>query len=504
MVKLITIERLVISGMDTVIEIWPRELQPKVGEMSILHCRKPLNILKGMQSVERLIVGCCQSVEVAFDLEGIIVREGNPDILLPSLRALVLLYLPKLTHVWKNNLLRIPSVQNLTSLAVVGCNSLRYIFSSSQAKLFVKLQEISVAECRVLEAIVNEEPKVDDEVATNVIMFPQLNSLELCHLPNLKILCPQAYTLKGSFIEEIKVINCPNMRAIPSASQRNVQEVEFFNSAQHHPLDTKFSLSTKGMLDVTGVDEPTEIWHNQLEVGCLDKVRFMRVQSCGKLSSVVSSKLMQRLHNIQRLKVWWCDSLEMIFDLQEGVCADVVERETLITQLSELILKYLPKLTHIWKNISQQTHCFENLGCLTVQHCDNLRYIFTISMANVLVNLQNLTVEHCEKVEKIVTRENDEIFSRRIYSVKLINLPSLVCFGPDVNNTEIPAAETFVRLCPKFPASAYSFLGKNSLNKLRKADYLEAGEMDGGNFVFAGIEIDFDFDLDLDVDDDDS
>ncbi|KAI8004411.1 hypothetical protein LOK49_LG08G00504 [Camellia lanceoleosa] len=200
------------------------------------------------------------------------------------------------------------------------------------------------------------------------------------------------------------------MRAVPSASWRNVREVEFFNSAQHHLLDTKFSLSTEGMLDVTGIDEPTEIWHNQLEVGCLDKVRFMRVQCCGKLSSVVSAKLMQRLHNIQRLEVWWCDSLEMIFDLQEGVCADVAEKETFPNELIVLKLKYLPKLTHIWKNISQQTHCFENLRFLRVQCCDNLRYIFTISMANVLVNLDDLTVEHCEKVEKIVTRENDEIF----------------------------------------------------------------------------------------------
>ncbi|KAI7996265.1 hypothetical protein LOK49_LG10G01769 [Camellia lanceoleosa] len=246
------------------------------------------------------------------------------------------------------------------------------------------------------------------------------------------------------------------MRTLPSALQRmlelqecNVRKVDFFNSAQHHLLDGKFSLNTNGILDVTGIDEPTEIWHNQLEVGCLDKVTFMRVQCCGKLSSVVSSKLMQRLHNIQGLEVWWCDSLEMIFDLQEGGCADVAEKETLITQLE---LMYLPKLTHIWKNISQQTHCFENLRFLTVQHCDNLRYIFTISMANVLVNLIDLTVEHCEKVEKIVTRENEEeIFSQEFDTVNLINLPSLVCFGPDVNDTEIPAEETTVSRCLKFP-----------------------------------------------------
>ncbi|KAF5940796.1 hypothetical protein HYC85_021963 [Camellia sinensis] len=496
-VKLITIEKLVIFGMDNVIEIWPRELQPKVRYMIIWQCRKlsnilfPSNVIKGMQSLERLMVGWCQSVEVAFDHEGIIVREGNPDIVLPSLTKLVLHYLPKLTHVWKNNLLRIPSSQNLTSLTVVGCSSLRYMFSSSQAKHLVKLQEIAVAECGALEAIVNEEPKVDDEVATNIIMFPQLNSLKLYHLPNVKSLCPQAYTFEGSFIKEIKVINCPNMRALPSTLQRmlelqesNVREVEFFNSAQHHLLDRKFSSSTRGILNVTGIDEPTEIWHNQLEVGCLDKVRFMRVQCCGKLLSVVSSKLMQQLHNIQGLKVWWCDSLEMIFDLQEGVCADVAEKEPLITQLRILTLKYLPKLTHIWKNISQQTHCFENLSSLGVQHCDNLRYIFTISMANVLVNLQNLTVEHCEKVEKIVTRENEEeIFSQEIDYVYLLNLPSLVCFGPDVNNTEIPARRTDVSLCPKFPGNE--------------------DEIDSEECLF---DFDTNFDIDVDelvVDDDD-
>ncbi|KAI7999071.1 NAC transcription factor NAM-B1 [Camellia lanceoleosa] len=284
--------------MDNVIEIWPRELQPKVRRMNIWLCRKlsnilfPSNVIKVMQSLERLMVVSCQSVEVAFDLEGIIVREGYPDIVLPSLTNLFLIYLPKLTHVCKSNLLRIPSFQNLTSVAVTSCSSLRYIFSSSQAKLLVKLREIAVAECGVLEAIVNEEPKVDDEVATNIIMFPQLNSLKLYHLPSLKSLCPQAYTFRGSFIEEIKVINCPNMRALPSGLQRMLElqernvgrKVDFFNSAQPHLLDRKFSLSTEGKLDVTGIDEPNEIWHNQLEVGCLDKGKLCLARRNGTSS----------------------------------------------------------------------------------------------------------------------------------------------------------------------------------------------------------------------------
>ncbi|XP_028122185.1 uncharacterized protein LOC114319377 [Camellia sinensis] len=144
------------------------------------------------------------------------------------------------------------------------------------------------------------------------------------------------------------------------------------------------------------------------------------------------------------LRVWWCGSLEIIFDLLEGVCASASssggagEEETSITPLDFLELKYFPKLMHIWKNVSQEIHCFESLTSLIVEWCDYLRYIFTISMANVLVNLEDLYIRHCEKVETIVTRENEEeILFRQFPHVELTNLPSLVCFGPDINDIEI-------------------------------------------------------------------
>ncbi|GMP85123.1 hypothetical protein CsSME_00038408 [Camellia sinensis var. sinensis] len=331
------------------------------------------------------------------------------------------------------------------------------MFSLSIARDLMQLQTLSVTECCKMEVLISSEEEGDqNEIAstttetTDKIVFPKLKELNLEDLPSFTAICKAINGIELPQLNRLDLWWIPKLNSFCNTLDSNYDTIQ--------PLFNKFSLSTNGRLDVTGIDEPTEIWHNQLEVGCLDKVGFMRVQCCGKLSSVVSSKLMQRLHNIQGLKVWWCDSLEMIFDLQEGGCADVAEKETLITQLSELLLKYLPKLTHIWKNISQRTHCFKNLSSLKVQHCDNLRYIFTISMANVLVNLDDLTVEHCEKVEKIVTRENgEEIFSLEIFTVNLKNLPSLVCFGPDLNDTEIPAEETTVYHCPKFPGNDDDF-----------------------------------------------
>ncbi|CAL5401442.1 unnamed protein product [Camellia sinensis] len=464
-VKLTSLEKLSVTAMDNLIEIWPDELQAKLREIRVQLCHGflnilfPSNLIKGMQSLELLEVKQCRSVKVLFDLEGLITREGHPDTLLHSLTNMNLRHLPKLTHVWKDNLPGIRGLQNLTSLLIKGCGSLRYIFSVSLAKLLGKLQEIEVIECGVMEAIIDEEPEVGYDVTTNICIFPQLRSLKLSDLPNLRSLCLQASTFEGTLLKIVKVINCPNLKELPSAFQclqelrrSNVQKEEFFNSAQHHFLDGKFSLSSKGELTVTGIDEPTEIWHNQLGVGCLHKVRVMWVQCCRTLLSIVSSNLIQRLHEVEELKVWWCDSLEMIFDLKEEVCVGVGDEGTSITQLSKLEVKYLPKLTHIWNCFPQQTHCFRNLSYLKVKNCDNLRYIFTISMAKVLVNLKDLIIRHCKKVEKIVTRENEEeeIHLPQFRLVELHDLPSLVCFGPNINDTQIPADECHYRFLPNF------------------------------------------------------
>ncbi|GMP62374.1 hypothetical protein CsSME_00024497 [Camellia sinensis var. sinensis] len=465
--------------MDNLIEIWPDELQAKLREMRVKLCHGfsnilfPSNLIKGMQSLELLEVKRCRSVKVLFDLEGLITREGHPDTLLHSLTNVNLRHLPKLTHVWKDNLPGIQGLQNLTSLIIKGCGSLRYIFSASLAKLLGKLQEIEVIECGVMEVIIDKEPKVGYDVTTNICIFPQLRTLKLCDLPNLRSLCLQSCTCEGTLLKVMKVINCPNLKALPSAFQclqelrrSNVQKEDFFNSAQHHFLDRKFSLSSKGELTVTGIDGPTEIWHNQLGVGCLHKVRVMWVQCCRTSLSIVSCNLIKRLHKVEELKVWWCDSLEMIFDLKEEACvgvgvgvgvgAGVGEKGTSITQLSKLEWKYLPKLTHIWKCFPQQTHCFRNLSYLKVKNCDNLRYIFTISTARVLVNLKDLIIKRCEKVEKIVTGENDEeeIHLLHFRHVELHDLPSLVCFSPNINDIHIPANQYRCSFVPNFQAMA--------------------------------------------------
>lgn len=298
-------------------------------------------------------------MKVAFDLGGLIVREGHPAVALFSLTNVKVIHLPKLSHVWMNNSARIQGFNHLRSLRVKGCGKLRNLFSSSLAKPFVKLQELEITECVVMEAVIANEQRVDDEVTPSTIIFPQLTSLKLNALPNLMSFCPQGYTFEGSFLKNLRVINCPKMEALPSVFQ-HIQELQRSNDGFHEDVQKtdkaprKIILRSKGELTIMGIDDATEIWHSQLVAKCLHEVRLMCVQCCGKLSTVTTSSSMQKLHNLAQLKVWWCDSVDVIFDLK-GICAE----EGTITQLSELDFKYLPKLMHKWKiNSSQQTQCF--------------------------------------------------------------------------------------------------------------------------------------------------
>ncbi|GMP86352.1 hypothetical protein CsSME_00039155 [Camellia sinensis var. sinensis] len=305
--------------MENLMEIWPGELEAKLRKMEVKLSNGlssilfPSNSIKGMQNLEVLEVEDCRSIGVAFDLEGL-VWEGILDMALPSLTKVKLSCLSTLTHVWKDHSPGIhQGFQNLRSLIVNECDSLRNLFSYSLAKLLVKLQEIEVTECGMMESIIRNEPNADDAVITNMIMFPQLSSLKLSDLPNLSSFCSEACTFEGSLLKTIEVINCPKMEILPSAFQHKLeqQKADFTTSSQLHLLDGKFIFRDHfsghfGKLTVTDINGSIEMWHNQLEVDRLDQVRFMLVQFCGKLSNVISSNLMQRLQYLQRLKVLVC------------------------------------------------------------------------------------------------------------------------------------------------------------------------------------------------------
>ena len=97
------------------------------------------------------------SIEVLFDLEGLMFQSQRIDVL-AQLKTLRLAGLSKLIYVWKNFSRGILGFQNLTSIEVGRCPNLRYLFLESND---------------MMENIIQRE---GEEEAADTIVFPKVPS----------------------------------------------------------------------------------------------------------------------------------------------------------------------------------------------------------------------------------------------------------------------------------------------------------------------------------------
>jgi len=85
------------------------------------------------------------------------------------------------------------------------------------------------------------------------------------------------------------------------------------------------------------------------------------------------------------------------------------------------------KIEKIWEDhlaIAAEGTCwFQNLTSLKVWHCENLSYLFTLSMVKSFAQLKNLEIIHCESIKEIVaTRKGEMEGERLLLFSKLKNL----------------------------------------------------------------------------------
>ena len=88
-----------------------------------------------------------------------------------KLRVLTLFNLPKLKHVWSLDLQAILTFQNLHTIKVSNCKSLKSLFPVSVAKSLEQLQWLEIFDCGLEEIVAMEEGL---ETVTKFV-FPRLS-----------------------------------------------------------------------------------------------------------------------------------------------------------------------------------------------------------------------------------------------------------------------------------------------------------------------------------------
>lgn len=181
------VEKLIISGMDNLNMIWGNQVVEgsfcKLRSFQVKDCQNlltvfPSCICERLFNLESLAVISCGSVEQIFDYLELTVYQTKDS----QLREIYIDNLPNLKHIWNEEFRAMPSLSKLQKVSVFLCPILNYLFPASSATSLLKLESVEVSNCG-LEEVIRRGRGLDEFV------FPQLISLQLHCLPELRALC---------------------------------------------------------------------------------------------------------------------------------------------------------------------------------------------------------------------------------------------------------------------------------------------------------------------------
>ncbi|KAK2965643.1 hypothetical protein RJ640_002180 [Escallonia rubra] len=217
-------ETLDIAALDNLVQIFGAQVQGSLHKLRVMrlnNCDKLLNVavsdsIRLLPNLAELEVKFCSSLEAVFDFEVLRVSEEDAQAMLCQLETLKLSNLSVLSDICKKVPKETRCFQNLRSLHINCCNSLRYLLSHSLAKLLLNLQNIRLKGCEMIEEIITGEEGSSETCVVSGIVFPQLRILELEDLNNLRLFCASAHNFEFPLLDKVLIRNCPSMNTFCS------------------------------------------------------------------------------------------------------------------------------------------------------------------------------------------------------------------------------------------------------------------------------------------------
>ncbi|XP_058214603.1 uncharacterized protein LOC131326035 isoform X38 [Rhododendron vialii] len=495
----------------------------KLRSLTVKNCEKLMNVVPSymlplLKNIEILKVESCPEMEVIVLLEK---REeetheaANKDtsIVFPGLRSLELqklenlkgvcayksedrlcfnvqvaflvleeLYIgsmPNITEIWEKNLrqpesfclpmsLRLRGCEKLRSLKVKECEKLMNVIPSHMIQLLKTIQILEVSNCPQMEVTVvmeKREEKTQEATNKDIIVFPELTSLTLRKLENLKGVC--AYKSEDRLCFNVQVA-FPALEELSIDSMHNITEIWDKNLLQPESFCLLRCLGVRGY----------------------EKLRSLKVMDCKKLMNVVPSHMLPLLKKIEVLEVKNCPEMEVIVVLEKreeetqeaankdmiivfpqlrkmelgklenlkGVCAYKSEDrlcfnvQVAFPSLEALCICEMPNITEIWdKNLLQpESFCllrssgargYEKLRSLIVGNCNKLMNVVPSHMHPLLKNIEILHVFNCPEMEVIVVLEK-----RKEETQEAANNDTIIVF-PELSYLMLQELENLKGVC---------------------------------------------------------
>ncbi|XP_034926484.1 probable disease resistance protein At4g27220 [Populus alba] len=250
------------------------------------------------------------------------------------------------------------SLGNLRILKVESCHRLKNLFSVSMARRLVRLEEITIIDCKIMEEVVAEESE-SDAADGEPIEFTQLRRLTLQCLPQ--------FTSFHSNRRQKLLARDVRSKEIVAGNELGTS-MSLFNTKVLFPNLEDLKLSSIKV---------EKIWHDQpaVQPPCVKNLASITVENCSNLNYLLTSSMVESLAQLKRLEIRNCESMEEIV-VPEGIGEGKMTSKMLFPKLHSVMLNGLPKLTRFCTTNLLECH---SLKVLRLQKCPELKEFISIS-----------------------------------------------------------------------------------------------------------------------------
>ncbi|XVF77804.1 hypothetical protein PTKIN_Ptkin14bG0075900 [Pterospermum kingtungense] len=384
--------------------------------MTINGCRKlaslfPAPLAQSLVHLEVLQIRLCRSLNVIIEEaenEDEIVsscRYHRP--LLPNLTSLDLSSLLKLESIWKlqpTHQYHHATLQSLKVVKIQHCNALKSIFLACLSPCLLHLQQLTVSDCDELE---------------HVFDFPQeTGELKPTH----------QYHASLQSLKNVTIQRCNKLKSIFSTcvpqSLLHLQQLEIFDCDR---LAQVFDFP----------QEMDELEENQ--VCLLSDLTSLKLVRLPQLKGIWKGPItyLVNLYSLKTMIIYMCKSLQYLFPtalVQSLVHLEVLHLRN-CNSLKYLIVEEAKNEDEIVSNIDGYTLCWPKLKTLRIWKCKSLKYVFPITLAQGLPNLESVEIIDCSRLKHVFNLANQhggsrqqDILLQRLQILQLENLENLSSF----------------------------------------------------------------------------
>ncbi|RZC01726.1 putative disease resistance protein [Glycine soja] len=255
--------------------------------------------------------------------------------------------------------------------------------------LFGELVEIPNLENLNLISM-NKIHKIWSDHTPSNFCFQNLIKLVVKDCDNLRYLCSLSVArslrkLKGLFVNK-----CKMMEKIFSTEGNNADKVCVFPKLEEIHLDQ--------------MDKLTDIWQAEVSADSFSSVTSVNIDSCNKLDKIFPRHMEGWFASLNSLKVYSCESVEVIFEIKDSQQADA--SGGIDTNLQVVEVWNLPKLKQVWSRDPGGILNFKKLQSIHVFSCHRLRNVFPASVAKDVPKLEYMSVTLCDGMVEIVAGED--------------------------------------------------------------------------------------------------